>query len=125
VRGFSDRFADTVSKSHTAVATVEVLDEHGNVIAELVPHAGMVKADRTQAQMRDMEIEISDPNMIPEDMTSLLSPGTRIRVRRGARLEDVDLRVQVANSATSWMVIGTGVLNSVEVDGNGALTLHG
>lgn len=128
MRSFSDRFANTVRKSHTAVATVEVLDTHGNVIAELVAHAGSVTADRTQAQMRSFEVEVADPTgeLIPKDMTSLLSPGTRLRLRRGARLEDVDLRVQVAKSAETWAVTTEmGMLNSVEVDGNGALTLHG
>ncbi len=125
MRGFSDRFADTVSKSHTAVAEVDVLDEHGNVVDQLTVHAGSVTADRTQAQMRSFEVEISDQTRIPEDMTSLLSPGTRLRLRRGARLEDVDLRVQTSNSTVSWQVVATGVLNSVEVNGSGALSLHG
>ena len=128
MRGFSDRFAETVGKSHTAVATVEVLDEHGNILAELDVHAGTVTADRTQAQMRSFEVEVADPTgeLIPEDMTSLLSPGTRLRLRRGVRLEDVDLRVQVSNSAETWTVsTDLGMLNSVEVDGSGALTLHG
>ena len=128
MRGFSDRFADTVGKSHTAVATVEVLDEHNNVIAELLVHAGSSTADRTQAQMRSFEVEAADPTgeLIPTDMTSLLSPGTRLRLRRGARLEDVDLRVQVCNATAGWSVsnTSTGMLNSVTINGSGQLTLH-
>lgn len=126
MRSASDRFFTALTKSHTAVATVEVLDLHGNVVDELTIHEGGVTADRTQAQMRDATVSIADPTgtRIPVDMTSLLSPGTRLRFRRGVRLEDVDLRSQVNSPLRGWGVT-EGMMFSVLTDENGALTLGG
>lgn len=98
--------------------------QDGKVVAKLVPHLGSATADRTAGQMRSAEVEIFDVNLTPQDMTSLLAPGTRLQLRRGVRLSNVDTRVQVANSAASWAVsTPTGMFNSVMVDGTGALTL--
>lgn len=124
MRGHSDRFAQAVRKSHVAVSRVDVIQD-GKVVAQLPVHAGSVTADRTQAQMRSFEVEVSDPDRTrtPDDMTSLLAPGTRLQLWRGVRLDDVDTRVQVA---PSWAVsnASTGVLNGVVASPiDGALVL--
>jgi hypothetical protein len=125
VQGHSDRFARTVRKSHVATSRVDAIQD-GKVVAQLTAHAGSVTADRTAAQMRSFEVEISDLTLTPEDMTSLLAPGTRLQLWRGARLDDVDTRVQVANTQATWAVSdsSTGVLNGVVASPtDGALVL--
>ena len=125
MQGHSDRFAQAVRKSHVATSRVDVIQD-GKVVAELVAHAGSVTADRTAAQMRSFDVEISDLTLTPEDMTSLLAPGTRLQLWRGARLDDVDTRVQVANTQATWAVSdsSTGVLNGVVASPtDGALVL--
>ena len=125
MQGHSDRFAQAVRKSHVATSRVDAIQD-GKVVDQLVAHAGSVTADRTAAQMRSFDVEISDLTRTPEDMTSLLAPGTRLQLWRGARLDDVDTRVQVANADAGWAVSGTstGVLNGVVASPtDGALVL--
>lgn len=126
MQGHSDRFAQAVRKSHFATSRVDVIQD-GKVVAVLAVHGGSVKADRTAAQMRSFEIDVADPNRVltPEDMTSLLAPGTRLQLWRGVRLDDVDTRVQVADSEATWAVSGasTGVLNGVVAAPGGVLVL--
>lgn len=104
MRGHSDRFAATLTGSHTAVCRCDVVRD-GKVVATLDIHAGQVTSDGSAAQRTQIEIEVADPDgvLTPEDMNALLAPfGTRIQVWRGARLEDVDLRRRLHDTAGSW-----------------------
>jgi hypothetical protein len=123
MRGHSNDLAATVQGSHVAVTTVSVIRD-GKVVRTLDVHSGTVTSDATQAQRTTIEIEVSDPDgdLTPDDMESLLSPfGTRIQVDRGARLDDVDLRVQTNGVYQGWAVSGvsTGILNGLLDDGTG------
>jgi hypothetical protein len=126
VRGHTDRFAQAVRKSHVAVARVDVISDD-KVVAQLDVHGGEVTRDRTRSNPTDFEIDVVDRDgtLTPEDMTSLLSPGTRLQLWRGVRLEDVDLRVQVNSTTEGWSVsnLSTGVMNSVTTNSGGELTL--
>lgn len=117
MQGHSDGFAASVRKSHVAVCQVDVIQD-GKVVQQLAVHAGSVSADRTAAQMRSFDVDVSDPSgvLTPEGMTSLLAPfGTRLQLWRGVRLVDVDTRVAFASTVAGWSVSGTstGVLNGV------------
>lgn len=126
MRGHTDRFAQAVKKSHVAVARVDVIQDD-KVVAQLDVHGGEVTADRTRSNPRDFEIDAvdTDGTLTPEDMTSLLSPGTRIQLWRGVRLDDVDLRMQMNDADAGWDVsnLSTGVMNSVTTNSDGELTL--
>lgn len=123
MRGHSDALAAAVQTSHTAVTSVSVLRD-GKVVRTLDVHGGTVTSDATAAQRTQFEVDVSDPDgdLTPDDMESLLTPfGTRIQVERGARLDDVDLRVQTNDVAHGWTVTGlsTGILNGLKDDGVG------
>jgi hypothetical protein len=120
VRGNSKTFQKTVVRSgQTAICRVDVIRD-GRVVAQLTIHRGSVTADRTAAQMRTFEVEVSDPDgvLTPEDMASLLAPfGTRLQLWRGLRLQDVTTLVFYANSAPAWQVTTSqGQMNGVVGD---------
>lgn len=123
----SDTFDATISKPHTAVSRVDVIED-GKVTAQLAIHAGAVTADRMAAIMRSFELEVSDPDgtLAPTGMDSDLAPfGRRIQMYRGVRTSDTEFQSVLYNAANPWTVSGvsTGVFVSVKVDSNGALTL--
>jgi hypothetical protein len=123
MRGHSNDLAATVQNSHIAVSRVDVIRD-GKVVRQLDVHSGTVTSDATAAQRTTIEVDVSDPDgdLTPSDMESLLAPfGTRIQVSRGARLEDVDLRVATNGVAQGWAVSGlsTGILNGLCDDGTG------
>ena len=127
MQGRSAQFDATVRKSHRAIPRVDVIQD-GKVVDQLAVHSGAVTADRTAAQMRSFEIEVSDPNgtLTPDGMTSTLAPfGTRMQLWRGVRISNVEIQSVLYRSADSWMPSGnsTGVLNSVKVDTDGSITL--
>lgn len=127
MQGHSDRFDTAISKPHTAVFRADAIQD-GKVVDQLPLHAGSVAADRTAAQMRSFEVEVSDPDgtRTPEGMTSLFAPfGTRMQLWRGVRISDVETQEVFYQSAASWVPSGnsTGVLNSVKVDTDGSITL--
>jgi hypothetical protein len=120
VRGSSKTFQTTsVRSGQTAICRVDVIRE-GRVVAQLTIHRGSVTADRTAAQMRNFEVEVSDPDgvLTPEGMASLLAPfGTRLQLWRGLRLQDVTSLVFYANSAPAWQVTTPqGQMNGVVGD---------
>src|SRR5882724_2165006 len=128
MQGRSAAFDATVSKPHRAVSRADVIQD-GKVVAQLAAaHTGSVAADRTAAQMRSFEVELSDPDgtLTPEGMGSLLAPfGTRLQISRGVRISSVEVQAAFYGSAASWVPSGgsTGVLCSVKVDTDGSLTL--
>lgn len=119
MRGSSKRFQSAVVGDHNSICRVDVLRD-GRVIQELAVHKGSVSADRTAAQMRTFDVEVSDPNgtLTPEGMASLLAPfGTRLQLYRGVRLQDVTTHRFYANSPAGWQVITPqGQMNGVVVD---------
>lgn len=127
MQGHSDRFDEVVRKPHTAVFRADVIQD-GKVVDQLPLHSGAVSADRTAAQMRTFEVEVSDPDgtRTPEGMTSTFAPfGTRMQIYRGVRISNVEIEAVLYQSAVSWVPSGssTGVLCSVKVDTDGSLTL--
>lgn len=124
MQGHSSGFAQTVRKSHTAVCQVDAIQD-GKVVQQLAVHAGSVTADRTAAQMRSFDVEVSDPTrtLTPAGMTSLLAPfGTRLQLWRGVRLVDSETRAALHNTADTWAV-NTGVMDGVTVGPDGSLVL--
>lgn len=119
MRGSSRKFQQKVVTSHTAISRVDVVRD-GRVIRQLDVHAGSVTADRTAAQMRNFDVEVSDPTgeLTPDGMASLLTPfGTRLQLWRGVRLDDVDTREFYADSANAWTpVTDQGQMCGVVVD---------
>lgn len=127
MQGRSAQFDTTISKPHTAVAAVNVIQD-GKVVQQLAVHSGSVPADRMAAQMRSMECQVSDPTgtLTPVDMNSLLAPfGTRIQMFRGVQNSSVSVQSAVYGTASSWVPSGrsTGVFVSTKVDADGFLTL--
>jgi hypothetical protein len=125
VRGHTSKLETTVQGSHQSVIAVSVIRD-GKVVLQLEENVsgGTVTSDGTAAQRTTIELTLADPDgtLTPADMESLLSPfGTRIQVERGARLDDVDLRIQTNGVAQGWSVTGlsTGVLNGLKDDGTG------
>jgi hypothetical protein len=127
MQGRSPQFDATVRKSHRAVPRVDIIQD-AKVVDQLAVHSGSVTADRTAAQMRSFEIEVSDPNgtLTPDGMTSTLAPfGTRMQLWRGVRISNVEIESAFYNDAGSWVPSGasTGTLASVKVDTDGSITL--
>jgi hypothetical protein len=126
MQGRSAEFDKTVSKPHTSVSRVDVVKD-GKVVDQLPVHAGSVTADRTAAQMRSFQVEVSDPDgtLTPEGMTSEIAPfGTRIQLWRGARIASGEVQAVFYGTSTSWLPNSTGVLVSILVDqSDGAITL--
>lgn len=127
MRNHSDRLAQAVQGSHTATSRCDVIRD-GKVVAQLDIYAGQVTTDATAAQGTQIELEVADPDgtLTPDDMNSLLAPfGTRIQVWRGARLEDVDLRRRLHDTADSWVTTSEfGVNNGTVGDPtDGALVM--
>lgn len=127
MQGRSEQFDATVRKPHRAIPRCDVIQD-GKVVNQLAIHAGSVTADRTAAQMRSFEVEVSDPKGVlsPEGMTSQLAPfGTRLQVWRGVRISNTQTQAVLYNTAGSWVPSGnsTGVLSSVKVDTDGTITL--
>jgi len=128
MQGRSPEFDATITKPHVAVQQVEVI-QNGKVVDQLAIHAGSVTADRTAAQMRNFEVEVSDPNgtLTPLGMTSELAPfGTRVQLYKGVRISNVEVQAVFYGTATSWVPSGasTGTLSGTLVDpSDGSITL--
>ena len=127
MRGTSQKFQQAVVGNHQAISRVDVLRD-GKVIQQLAVHTGSVTADRTAAQMRTFNVEVSDPTgtLTPQGMASLLAPfGTRLQIWKGIRLQDVTTLVQFSNTQSSWQVnTPSGQMNGVVGDaGTGELRL--
>lgn len=128
MQGRSSQFDATIRKPHTAVPRADVIQD-GKIVDQLAIHAGSVSADRTAAQMRTFQVEVSAAKgspLIPVGMTSELAPfGTRMQMWRGVRISNVQTQAALYNAANPWTVSGTstGVFNSTKVDGSGNLTL--
>jgi hypothetical protein len=127
MQGRSLAFDATVVNSHTAVQAVDIIQD-GKVVLQPQVHSGSATADRTQDQMRSMEVELSDPTgtLTPTDMYSILAPfGTRVQLFKGVRIRSVDTRASFYGTQQSWLPSGasTGVMNGVKVDSTGAIAL--
>lgn len=126
MQGFTAEFAETVQRSHIAIALAQVI-QNGKVVATLDVTAGSVNADRTQGQLRTMQMEIVDPTgtLTPTGMTSLLAPfGTRIQLYRGVRIKNVETISAVYDAANPWTPqTPTGDMNGVKIDAYGNLAL--
>lgn len=119
MRGTSPDFDAAAITNHTAICQVDVL-QNGKVIRQLAVHSGSVKADRTAAQMRSFDVEVSDPDgtLTPDGISALLAPfGTRLQIYRGIRLENVETVVSFHNTQSAWSVFTDyGQLNGVVGD---------
>lgn len=107
MRGTSAAFQTAVVTDHTAICQVNVI-QNNKVVAQLAVHAGSVTADRTAAQMRSFEVEVSDPTgvLTPNGISALLAPfGTQLQLLRGIRIEDVQTQVAFYNTQASWSVV--------------------
>jgi hypothetical protein len=126
MQGRTPEFDATVSKPHRAVSRVDIL-QNGKVVNELAIHAGSVTADRTAAQMRSFQVEVSDPDgtLTPEDMTSQIAPfGTRVQIWRGVRIQNTQTVTGFYNAAHPWTPLTpTGDLNGLKIDTDGGLIL--
>jgi hypothetical protein len=126
MQGRTPGFDATGSKPHRAVSRVDVI-QNGKVVNQLAIHAGSVTADRTAAQMRSFQVEVSDPDgtLTPEGMTSELAPfGTRIQIWRGVRIGDTQTATGFYNAANPWTPkTSTGVLNGLKIDTDGGLVI--
>lgn len=127
MQGRSAEYDATVVKSHIAVSAVDVIQD-GKVVLQPQCHAGSVKADRMSDQMREFQVDLSDPDgtLTPEDMNSLLAPfGTRIQLFKGVRLSSTDTHQASYGSSNSWVPSSssTGILNGTTVAPDGSLTL--
>lgn len=127
MRGTSPDFDDAVVQSHQAICQVDVI-QNNKVIRQLAVHSGSVMADRTAAQMRSFDVEVSDPDgtLTPDGISALLAPfGTRLQIYRGVRIDNVVTVVGFFNTQDSWSVVTTfGQLNGVVGDpSTGALRL--
>lgn len=106
MRGTSDAFKASVVTDHQAISKVDVVRD-GKVIRTLAVHSGSVKADRTAAQMRSFEVEVSDLDgtLTPDGISALLAPfGTRLQLYRGVRIQNVQTLVSFHNTQSSWSV---------------------
>lgn len=118
MQGHSAAYAQAVSGNHIANCEIDVIQDQ-KVVATLVAHSGSVTADRTAAQMRSFDVEVTDPTgtLTPEGMGALLAPfGTRLQLWRGVRLSSTQTLGQFSNTQASWQVSSTGVLNGVVGD---------
>lgn len=126
MQGRAPEFDATVSKPHRAVSRVDIL-QNGKVVNELAIHAGSVTADRTAAQMRSFQVEVSDPDgtLTPEDMTSQIAPfGTRVQIWRGVRIQNTQTVTGFYNAANPWTPLTpTGDLNGLKLDTDGSLII--
>lgn len=127
MRGTSPAFDAAVVTNHQAICQVDVLQD-GKVVRQLAVHSGSVKADRTAAQMRSFDVEVSDPDgtLTPDGISALLAPfGTRLQLYRGVRIKNVQTQVAFYNTQSSWSVVTPfGQLNGVVGDPTtGALRL--
>lgn len=104
MRGRSAAFDAAVSGSHQASCRVDVV-QNGQVVAQLDVHTGSVTADRTAAQLRSFDVEVSDPTgvLTPEGMASLLAPfGTRLQLWRGVSVVNIVTPFLLNNTQASW-----------------------
>lgn len=126
MQGRTPEFDATASKPHRAVSRCDVIQD-GKVVNQLAIHAGSVTADRTAAQMRSFQVEVSDPDgtLTPEGMTSQIAPfGTRVQIWRGVRIENTQTVTGFYNAANPWTPrTPTGVMNGVKIDTDGSLVL--
>lgn len=125
MQGRSSAFDATAKKPHQAISRVDVI-RNGKVVDRLDVHAGAVTADRTAAQMRSFQVEVSDPTgtLTPEGMSSELAPfGTRVQIWRGVRIKSTETADVLYNAAFSWAPLSTGVMNGVKIDTDGGLIL--
>ena len=125
MQGRTPEFDAAVVENHRAVSRVDVI-QNGKVVDTLNVHAGAVTADRTAAQMRSFQVEVSDPDgtLTPEGMTSELAPfGTRIQIWRGVRIENTQTVTGFYGAANPWTPKSAGVMNGVKIDTDGGLIL--
>jgi hypothetical protein len=126
MQGRSSAFDATARKPHTAVSRVDVI-QNGKVVDQLNVHAGSVTADRTAAQMRSFQVEVSDPagTLTPEGMSSEIAPfGTRVQIWRGVRIKNTEIEDVMYNSGNPWTPrTPTGAMNGVKIDTDGGLVL--
>lgn len=124
MRGISSDFADIVRSDHESACAVDLI-KGGRVIANAPVHGGTgVTADRTGAQLRTIEIEIADADLIPESQQSPVTPfGTRIQLWGGVVKPRTDLHEQVCDPVRGWSVSEAGVMDGLTVNGSGRLCI--
>lgn len=119
MRGSTKTFQSSVVSNHMAICRVDVIRD-GRIVQQLAVHKGQVTADKTAAQMRNFDVEVSDPNgtLTPEGMASLLAPfGTRLQLWRGIRFENVTTVRFYANSPAAWQAVTPqGQMNGTVAD---------
>ncbi len=105
----SARFREALRASHQVVTKLEVLDAAGVLISDsLAPTGGSVQLDRKGAYRRTLSVEFADPDLIPDQVSDLLSPyGNQIRVWTGIRYPD---------TTTELVRLGTFRIQSVDGD---------
>jgi hypothetical protein len=119
MRGSSKAFQSAVVGDHISICRVDVVRD-GRVVQQLAVHKGGVTADKTAAQLRNFDVEVSDPEgtLTPAGMASLLAPfGTRLQLWRGIRFENITTLRFYANSPDAWQVVTPqGQMNGVVAD---------
>jgi hypothetical protein len=109
-----------VVTDHVAVCEVDVIQNGKVILQGLKVHSGSVKADRTAAQLRSFDVEVSDPDgtLTPDGITATLAPfGTRLQIYRGVRIENVQVSKAFYNTTGSWTTMSTfGQMNGVVGD---------
>lgn len=119
MRGSSKAFQSAVVTNHISICRVDIIRD-GRVVERLNIHKGQVTADKTAAQLRNFDVEVSDPDktLTPDGMASLLAPfGTRMQLWRGIRFENIGTLRFYANSPAAWQVITPqGQMNGVVAD---------
>lgn len=123
MRPRSSDFDTHIRTDHTAVKRARLIRD-GKVVQEVTVHGGSVTADRSAANLRTFEIDISDTDLVPEGQASLASPfGTLLQLESGVLIPATDSRQALNNSVNGWSVSGTGVLNGLKDNGSGVLVI--
>lgn len=89
----SERFAESITRSHNVKTKCEIIDQSGlNVIGELDVIAGNVTADSSRKTRRQCSLSMQDPtgDLVPNAINDILQPysGYRLRVWRGITWRD-------------------------------------
>lgn len=120
----SERFADSIVRSHDVATKCEILDKTGNfVIATLDVVAGSASADSSRKVRRQCSITIEDPtgNLVPNEVDDLLQPysGYYFRLSRGISWRDGTEELFPLGTFAPWnpKIDDTGDSLSIKLDG--------
>lgn len=123
----SERFDKQIVRSRIGGLQANLIED-GKVVAELPVTGGSgVTEDRNASNLRTAEIEFPDPKHQID--VAALPLGTLLQILSGVWLPNVVFHTAEHKDAASWQVSNLpgspGVMCSVTVDEDGALTLFG